>query len=135
MPVGATVVKARESELEGFVPLALSKLSIQPLVRRHGPESQAFSRAGIVVFAVLIPFSLESGTVPLVLSTKFPVTFTTSFDSTSVAAAAARRAALSAGHKIEIDVQGSREESWERLEDLLTKGHSRRARHRSHHPL
>ncbi len=34
---------------------------------------------------------------------------------------AALRAALSAGHTVEIDVQGSGEENWEKLEDLLTK--------------
>ena len=73
------------------------------------------------MLAVSVPFSLESGTVPLVPSTSFPVTFAASFDSTSDAAVAALRAALSAGHTVEIDVQGSGEDSWERLEDLLTK--------------
>jgi len=101
--VGAIVVKTKagESELEGL-------------------ESQA-SQAGITVLAVSVPFSLESGIVPSIPSTKFPVTFTASFESTSDAAVAALRAALSAGHTVEIDVQGSGEENWERLEDLLTK--------------
>ncbi|KAF8482752.1 hypothetical protein DFH94DRAFT_729402 [Russula ochroleuca] len=99
--VGAIVVKASESELEGL-------------------ESQA-SQAGVTVLAVSVPFSLESGTAPSIPSTKYPVTFTSSFESTSDAAVAALRAALSAGHTVEIDVQGSGEENWERLEDLLTK--------------
>lgn len=73
------------------------------------------------MLAVSVPFSLESGTAPSVPSTKFPVVFTASFESTSDAAVAALRAALSAGHTVEIDVQGSGEENWERLEDLLTK--------------
>jgi hypothetical protein len=88
--------------------------------RHHRLESQA-SQAGIAVLAVSVPFSLESGTVPSVPSTKFPVTFTASFGSTSDAAVAAVRAALSADHTVEIDVQGSGEENWERLEDFLTK--------------
>jgi hypothetical protein len=83
-------------------------------------ESQA-SQAGVAVLAVSVPFSLESGTVPSVPAAKYPVTFTASFDSSSDAAVAALRAALSAGHTVEIDVQGSGEENWERLEDLLTK--------------
>ena len=73
------------------------------------------------MLAASVPFNLESGTVPSVPSTKFPVTFTASFDSTSDAAVATLRAALSAGHTVEIDVLGSGEENWERLEDLLTK--------------
>ena len=73
------------------------------------------------MLAVSVPFSLESGTVPLVPSTKYPVTFTASFGSSSDAAVATLRAALSAGHTVEIDVLGSGEENWERLEDLLTK--------------
>jgi hypothetical protein len=73
------------------------------------------------VLAVSVPFSLESGTVPSVPSTNFPVTFTASFDSISDAAGATLRAALSAGHTVEIDVQGSGEENWEILEDLLAK--------------
>ncbi|KAF8492349.1 hypothetical protein F5888DRAFT_1729970 [Russula emetica] len=99
--VSAIVVKTSESELEGL-------------------ESQA-SQAGITVLAVSVPFNLESGTVPSVPSTKFPVIFTASFDSSSDAAVVALRAALSAGHTVEIDVQGSGEDNWERLEDLLTK--------------
>jgi hypothetical protein len=83
-------------------------------------ESQA-SQAGVAVLAVSVPFNLESGTVPSIPSTAFPVTFTASFDNTSDAAVVALRAALSAGHTVEIDVQGSGEENWERLEDLLTK--------------
>jgi hypothetical protein len=73
------------------------------------------------VLAVSIPFNLDSGSIPSVPSTKYPVTFTASFDNASDAAVAALRAALSAGHTVEIDVQGSGEEGWERLEDLLTK--------------
>ena len=68
-----------------------------------------------------VPFSLESGTAPSVPSSKFPVTFAASFDGSSDAAVAALRAALTAGHTVEIDVQGAGEENWERLEDLLTK--------------
>lgn len=69
-----------------------------------------------------LPFSLESGTGPSVpAAAKYPVTFTASFESSSDAAVAALREALSAGHTVEIDVQGSGEENWERLEDLLTK--------------
>jgi hypothetical protein len=83
-------------------------------------ESQA-SEAGVDVLAVSIPFDLESGSIPSVPSTKYPVTFTASFDNISDAAVAALRAALSAGHTVEIDVQGSGEEGWERLEDLFTK--------------
>jgi len=99
--VGAVVMKASDTELEGL-------------------ESQA-SEAGVDVLAVSIPFDLESGSIPLVPSTKYPVTFTASFDNISDAAVAALRAALSAGHTVEIDVQGSGEEGWERLEDLFTK--------------
>ena len=117
--VGAVVVKASESELEGFVSLAL--LITNPSVhRRHRLESQA-SQAGLTVLAVSVPFSLESGTIPSLPSIKFPVTLTASFDSSSDAAVAALRSALSAGHTVEIDVQGSGEESWERLDDFLTK--------------
>jgi hypothetical protein len=83
-------------------------------------ESQA-SQAGVTVLAVSIPFNLESGTIPLIPSTKYPVTFTASFEGTSDAAVAALRAALSAGHTVEIDVQGTGDASWEGLEDLLTK--------------
>jgi len=83
-------------------------------------ESQA-SEAGVDVLAVSIPFDLDSRSIPSVPSTKYPVTFTASFDNISDAAVAALRAALSAGHTVEIDVQGSGEEGWERLEDLLTK--------------
>jgi hypothetical protein len=124
--VGAIVVKASESELEGFVIAHLSaKLPISEvyLIDRtsfHRLESQA-SQAGVTVLAVSVPFSLESGTVPSVPAAKYPVTFTASFDSSSDAAVAALRAALSAGHTVEIDVQGSGEENWERLVDLLTK--------------
>jgi hypothetical protein len=64
---------------------------------------------------------LDSGSIPSIPSAKYPVTFTASFDNTSDAAVAALRAALNAGHTVEIDVQGSGEEGWERLEDLLTK--------------
>jgi hypothetical protein len=73
------------------------------------------------VLAVSVPFILESGTVPSVPSTKFPVILTAFFDGTSDAAVAALRAALSAGHTVEIDVQGSGEENWKRLEDFMTK--------------
>jgi len=73
------------------------------------------------VLAVSIPFNLESGTVPSIPPSKFPVIFTASFESKSDAAVTALRTALSAGHTVEIDVQGSGEDNWERLEDLLTK--------------
>ncbi|KAH9994944.1 hypothetical protein BJV74DRAFT_914501 [Russula compacta] len=100
--VSAVVVKANESELEGL-------------------ESQA-AEAGVTILALSVPFDVESGTIPSISSTKYPVTFTTSLlNNASDAAVAALRAALSAGHTVEIDVQGSGEESWERLEDLLTK--------------
>jgi len=95
------VVKASPSELEGL-------------------ESQA-SQAGLTILAASVPFNLESGTVPSIPSTNFPVTLSASFDTTSEAAVAALRAALIAGHTVEIDVHGSGEEIWERLEDLLTK--------------
>jgi hypothetical protein len=64
---------------------------------------------------------LESGTIPTIPSTKLRVAFTASFTSTSDAAVATLQAALKAGHVINIDVQDSGEESWEKLEDLLTK--------------
>jgi len=64
---------------------------------------------------------LESGSIPAIPTTKYPVTFTTPFDNASDPAVAALRAALSAGHTVEIDVQGYGEEGWERLEDFLTK--------------
>ncbi|KAH9952980.1 hypothetical protein BC827DRAFT_1349606 [Russula dissimulans] len=99
--VSAVVVKTSEDELEGL-------------------ESQS-SQAAVTVLAVSIPFSLESGTIPSIPSTKYPVTFTASFQGTSDAAVAALRAALSAGHTVEIDVQGTGDASWEELEDLLTK--------------
>jgi hypothetical protein len=83
-------------------------------------ESQA-SEAGVDVLAVSIPFDLESGTIPSIPTTKYPVTLTAPFNNTSDAAVAALRAALSAGHTVEIDVQGYGEEGWEKLEDLLTK--------------
>ena len=116
--MSAVVVKTSESELEGCVYLPLFVLFCQSGI--HRLESQA-SQAGVAVLAVSVPFSLESGTAPSVPSTKYPVTFTASFESTSDAAVAALRAALNAGHTVEIDVQGSGEENWERLEDLLTK--------------
>jgi len=99
--VSAIVVKTSEGELEVL-------------------DSQA-SEAGVAILAVSVPFSLESGTVPSIPSTKYPVILSAAFSSTSDAAVAALRAALSAGHTVEIDVQGSIEESRERLEDLLTK--------------
>jgi len=100
--VRAVVVKTGESELEGL-------------------ESQA-SQAGVDILAVSIPFDLESGSAPSIPSTtKYPVTFTAPFDNTSDAAITALRAALSADHTVEIDVQESGEEGWERLEDFLTK--------------
>jgi len=98
--VRAIVVKASDGELEGL-------------------ESQA-SEAGVDVLAVSIPFNLESGSIPSIPTTKYPVTLTAQLD-TSDAAVAALRAALSAGHTVEIDVQGYGEEGWERLEDFLTK--------------
>jgi hypothetical protein len=122
--VGAVVVKTKassESELEGFVFVTRFFFFLNyQFDRRHRLESQA-SQAGVTVLAVSVPFNLESGTVPSVPSTKFPVIFSVSFESTSDAAVAALRAALSAGHTVEIDVQGSGEDNWERLEDLLTK--------------
>ncbi|KAI9456610.1 hypothetical protein F5148DRAFT_366928 [Russula earlei] len=99
--VSAVVVKAGENELEGL-------------------ESHA-SQAGVTVMAVSVPFSLESGTIPSVPSTKYPITFTTSFKDTSDAASTALRVALSVGHVVEIDVQETGEASWEGVEDLLTK--------------
>jgi len=99
--VSAVVVKTSENELEGL-------------------ESQA-SQAGVTVLAASIPFSLESGTIPSIPSTKHHITFTASFQDTSDAAVTALRAALSAGHTIEIDVQGTGDATWEGLEDLLTK--------------
>ncbi|KAI0302488.1 hypothetical protein BC826DRAFT_984593 [Russula brevipes] len=99
--VSAIVVKTSEGELEVL-------------------DSQA-SEAGVAILAVSVPFSLESGTVPSIPSTKYPVILSAAFSSMSDAAVAALRAALSAGHTVEIDVQGSIEESRERLEDLLTK--------------
>lgn len=83
-------------------------------------ESQA-SEAGVTVLAASIPLDLESGTLPTIPSTKFRVAFTASFTGTSDAAVATLRAALKAGHIIDIDVQDSGEEGWEKLEDLLTK--------------
>jgi hypothetical protein len=83
-------------------------------------ESEA-SQAGVSILAVSIPFNLESGTVPSIPTTKFPVTLSTSFNGASDAAVAALRAALKAGHIIDIDVPGYGEESWEKLEDFLTK--------------
>jgi len=88
--------------------------------RRLRLESQA-SQAGVTVLAVSIPFSLESGTIPSIPSARYPITFTASFQGTSDAAVAALRAALSAGHTVEIDVQGAGDATWEGLEDLLTK--------------
>jgi hypothetical protein len=64
---------------------------------------------------------LESGTVPAIPATKFPVTLSASFNGTSDAAVAALHAALQGGHIIDIDVPGYGEESWEKLEDFLTK--------------
>ncbi len=117
--VGAIVVKASENELEGSISLAL--LITNPSVdRHHRLESQA-SQAGLTILAILVPFSLESGTIPSVPSIKFPVTLTASFDNISDAVVTALQTALSAGHTVEIDVQGSGEENWERLDDFLTK--------------
>jgi hypothetical protein len=118
--VSAVVVKTSESELEGCVLRFFVWFCQSGIDRRHRLESQA-SQAGVAVLAVSVPFSLESGTAPSIPSTKYPVTFTASFESTSDAAVAALRAALNAGHTVEIDVQGSGEENWEKLEDLLTK--------------
>jgi len=86
----------------------------------EGLESQA-SQAGVQVLAVSIPFSLESGIGPVLPSIDYPVTLTASFDGPSDEAVAALKAALTAGHTVEIDVQGAGEENWERLEDVLTK--------------
>ncbi|KAH9161435.1 hypothetical protein EDB89DRAFT_2116826 [Lactarius sanguifluus] len=99
--VSAVVVKASEGELEGL-------------------ESQA-SEAGVTVLAASIPLDLESGTIPAIPSTKFRIAFTASFTSTSDVAVATLRAVLKAGHIIDIDIQDSGEEGWEKLEDLLTK--------------
>ncbi|KAH9054186.1 hypothetical protein EDB87DRAFT_1647814 [Lactarius vividus] len=99
--VSAVVVKATVGELEGL-------------------ESQA-SEAGITVLAASIPLDLESGTIPAIPSTKFRIAFTASFTGTSDVAVATLQAALKAGHIIDIDVQDSGEEGWEKLEDLLTK--------------
>ncbi|KAI0305556.1 hypothetical protein B0F90DRAFT_1699027, partial [Multifurca ochricompacta] len=99
--VGAVVVKASESELEGLEPQA--------------------SEVGVTILAVSIPFNLESGTIPSIPQTKYPVTFTASFNGASDAAVAALRAALKADHIVDIDVSDLGDESWEKLEDLLTK--------------
>ncbi|KAH9176611.1 hypothetical protein EDB89DRAFT_2112590 [Lactarius sanguifluus] len=86
----------------------------------EGLESQA-SEAGVTVLAASIPLDLESGTIPAIPSTKFRIAFTASFTSTSDVAVATLRAVLKAGHIIDIDIQDSGEEGWEKLEDLLTK--------------
>lgn len=116
--IRAIIVKASDSELEAFV----VSLPFFPLVDRDALslESQA-SEAGVDVLAVSIPFDLESGSIPSIPTTKYPVTFTTPFDNASDPAVAALRAALTAGHTVEIDVQGYGDEEWEKLEDFLTK--------------
>jgi hypothetical protein len=83
-------------------------------------ELQA-SEAGVTVLAASIPLDLESGTIPTIPSTKLRVAFTASFTSSSDAAVATLQAALKAGHVVDIDVQGSDDEGWEKLEDLLSK--------------
>ena len=93
---------------------------IQCLISASSLESQV-SQAGLTILAVSIPFSLESGTIPSIPATKFPVTLSASFSGTSDAAVATLQAALKAGHIVDIDVLGYGEESWEQLEDLLTK--------------
>jgi hypothetical protein len=67
---------------------------------------------------------LDSGTVPSIPATKFPVTLSASFNGTSDAAVAALSTALKAGHIVDIDVPGYGEENWEKLEDFLTKATS-----------
>ncbi|KAI9442379.1 hypothetical protein H4582DRAFT_1809587 [Lactarius indigo] len=101
--VSAVVVKASEGDLEGY---AYGMPPISP---------------GVSVLAASIPLDLERGTIPNIPSTKFRIAFTASFTSTSDAAVATLQAALKACHVIDIDVQDSGEEGWEKLEDLLTK--------------
>ncbi|KAN0125428.1 hypothetical protein V8E53_015515 [Lactarius tabidus] len=109
--------KQTTGPLGGRVSSVVVKTSVEEL---EGLESQA-SEAGVTVLAASIPLALESGTIPTIPSTKLRVAFTASFTSTSDAAVATLQAALKAGHVINIDVQDSGEESWEKLEDLLTK--------------
>jgi hypothetical protein len=119
--VSGIVVKANEGEaFEGFVThrIWFANLALIDDVIRL--ESQA-SQAGVAVLAVSLPFRLELGIAPVLPSIKYPVILSASFDGPSDAAVAALRAALTAGHTVEIDVQGAGEENWERLEDLLTK--------------
>ena len=87
------------------------------------------------VLTVSVPFSLESVTMTSVPST------VPSFQSPSPPLSIAHRTLrsllfehLSAGHTVEIDVQGSGEENWERLEDFLTKA-TADGLDRSHHLL
>jgi hypothetical protein len=115
----AVVVKASESELEGcasFIAYSFSSIHCCSSCRL---ESQA-SQAGVTILAVSILFNLESG-VPSIPSANFPITLSTSFTGTSDAAVATLQAALKAGHIVDIDVPGSEEEGWEKLEDFLTK--------------
>jgi hypothetical protein len=65
------------------------------------------SQAGITMLGVSVPFRLERDS-PFGPLYNVSATFTASFDSTSDAA---RRAALSACHTVNIDVQGSGEEN------------------------
>jgi hypothetical protein len=116
----AVVVKVSESEIEGCVLLWFPRVFQFTGDRASRLESQA-SQAGVTILAVSIPFSLESGTVPSIPATKFPVTLSASFSGTSDAAVAALQAALNAGHNVDLDVPESGEDSLEQLEDLLTK--------------
>ncbi|KAI9461254.1 hypothetical protein BJY52DRAFT_1203514 [Lactarius psammicola] len=109
--------KQTVGSLDGRVSAVVVKVSDGGL---ESLESQA-SESGITVLAVSIPLDLESGTIPTIPSTKFRVAFTASFTGTSDAAVATLQAALKAGHVVDIDVQDSGEEGWEKLEDLLTK--------------
>lgn len=76
-------------------------------------EAQQASQPGITVLAVSVPFSLDSSFGPF---------YQTFLSPSSDAADTALREASNAGRTVEIDVQESREENWERLrlEDLLT---------------
>ncbi|KAH9978806.1 hypothetical protein BGW80DRAFT_1281017 [Lactifluus volemus] len=96
-------------------------------VRGSIPDWKNQARGSLKAARVLfrsIPFNLDSGTVPSIPATKFPVTLSASFNGTSDAAVAALSAALKAGHIVDIDVPGYGEENWEKLEDFLTKATS-----------
>ncbi|KZV66824.1 hypothetical protein PENSPDRAFT_584810 [Peniophora sp. CONT] len=82
------------------------------------------SEAGVDILAIQIPFKLEDGALPELPSANVRITLKTTFTSPSESAVQALQAAVKAGHVVDLHIEGdggAMDESWEGLEELLTK--------------